>query len=155
MFLRDNDITDVIDESFTTTEDHFGSMVAIELKPGGDGIAVTEENKEEYVKLLVEHRIARRVREQFKAFMAGLNEIIPQHLIDVFDERELELLIGGISDIDVYVHLSIFFLVHLLSTCLNALHVKQHGCTPGRLVRSHRCGRAVSIIVLNTSCSTR
>lgn len=108
MFLRDNDITDVIDESFTTTEDHFGSMVAIELKPGGDGIAVTEENKEEYVKLLVEHRIARRVREQFKAFMTGLNEIIPQHLIDVFDERELELLIGGISDIDVYVHLSIF-----------------------------------------------
>ena len=83
-------------------------MVAIELKPGGDGIAVTEENKEEYVKLLVEHRIARRVREQFKAFMTGLNEIIPQHLIDVFDERELELLIGGISDIDVYVHLSIF-----------------------------------------------
>lgn len=35
--------------------------------------------------------------------MSGFNELVPQELIMVFDERELELLIGGMSEIDVYV----------------------------------------------------
>jgi hypothetical protein len=53
--------------------------------------------------LVVEYRISRRVRDQFEAFMSGFSELIPQELINVFDERELELLIGGMSEIDVYV----------------------------------------------------
>ena len=51
--------------------------------------------------LLIEWRIQKRVEEQFSAFMSGFNELIPPELISVFDERELELLIGGITDIDV------------------------------------------------------
>jgi len=31
----------------------------------------------------------------------GFHELIPADLVNVFDERELELLIGGIADIDV------------------------------------------------------
>lgn len=100
---RDNDITDVIDETFTTTEDRFGEMVTVELKPGGEEVPVTEENKKEYVELVVEYRIVRRVKEQFDAFMSGFSELIPLELVTVFDERELELLIGGMSEIDVYV----------------------------------------------------
>ena len=100
---RDNDITDVIDETFTTTEERFGEMVTIELRPGGADVEVTEQNKKEYVDCIVEYRISKRVSEQFEAFMAGFSELIPQDLINVFDERELELLIGGMSEIDVYV----------------------------------------------------
>ena len=51
----------------------------------------------------MEWRISKRVEEQFTAFMSGFNELIPQELVNVFDERELELLIGGVSEIDVYV----------------------------------------------------
>ena len=102
LHCRDNDITDVIDETFTTTEERFGEMVTIELKPGGADIPVTEENKKDYVGAIVEYRISRRVNEQFEAFMAGFSELIPQDLVNVFDERELELLIGGMSEIDVY-----------------------------------------------------
>ena len=87
----------------TTAEDRFGEMVTIELKPGGADVPVTEENKKEYVDLVVGYRIQKRVQEQFEAFMSGFNELIPQELINVFDERELELLIGGMSEIDVYV----------------------------------------------------
>lgn len=101
IFYRDNDITDVIDETFTTAEDRFGEMVMIELKPGGTDVPVTEENKKEYVECVVEYRIHKRVLEQFEAFISGFNELIPQELINVFDERELELLIGGMSEIDV------------------------------------------------------
>lgn len=50
---------------------------------------------------MTEYRISKRVSEQFDAFMSGFNELIPQELINVFDERELELLIGGMSEIDV------------------------------------------------------
>lgn len=41
------------------------------------------------------------MEEQFNAFISGFNELIPPDLVNVFDERELELLIGGIADIDV------------------------------------------------------
>jgi E3 ubiquitin-protein ligase NEDD4 len=98
----------VIDENFTTMEERFGEMVTIDLKPGGADIAVTEENKKEYVDSVVEYLISKRVKDQFDAFMSGFNELIPQDLINVFDERELELLIGGMSEIDVYVFLSLF-----------------------------------------------
>ncbi|KAI0303491.1 ubiquitin-protein ligase [Multifurca ochricompacta] len=100
-WMLENDITDVIDETFTTMEERFGEMVTIELKPGGADVPVTEENKKEYVDLVVEYRISKRVKEQFDAFMSGFSELIPQDLINVFDERELELLIGGMSEIDV------------------------------------------------------
>lgn len=51
--------------------------------------------------LITEWRIQRRVEDQFNSFIVGFNELIPQELINVFDERELELLIGGIGEVDV------------------------------------------------------
>jgi E3 ubiquitin-protein ligase NEDD4 len=100
-WMLENDITDIIDETFTTTEERFGEMVTIELKPGGADVEVNEDNKKDYVEAVVEYRISKRVKEQFEAFMSGFSELIPQDLITVFDERELELLIGGMSEIDV------------------------------------------------------
>jgi hypothetical protein len=97
----------VTDETFTVVEKHSGETVTTDLKPGGADIAITEENKKEYVDLMVEYCISKRVKDQFDAFMSGFNELIPQDLITVFDERELELLIGGTSEIDVYVFLSL------------------------------------------------
>ncbi|KAF8162997.1 hypothetical protein B0H34DRAFT_303508 [Crassisporium funariophilum] len=100
-WMLENDITDIIDETFTTVEERFGEMVTIELKPGGEDIPVTQDNKKDYVEAVVDYRISKRVKEQFEAFMSGFSELIPQELITVFDERELELLIGGMSEIDV------------------------------------------------------
>lgn len=100
-WMLENDITDVIEDTFSITEEHFGEVVTIDLKEGGHEIDVTEDNKKEYVDLVTEYRISRRVKEQFEAFISGFNELIPQELVNVFDERELELLIGGMSEIDV------------------------------------------------------
>jgi len=97
----ENDITDVLDLTFSTEDERFGEVVTVDLKPDGLNIPVTEENKKEYVELINEWRISKRVEEQFKAFLEGFNQLIPQDLISVFDERELELLIGGIAEIDV------------------------------------------------------
>jgi E3 ubiquitin-protein ligase NEDD4 len=99
-------------------EERFGEMVTIELKPGGTDVPVTEENKKEYVDLVVEYRISKRVKDQFDAFMSGFSELIPQDLINVFDERELELLIGGMSEIDVYVFISPYpITISVLNIC--------------------------------------
>ena len=100
-WMLDNDITDVLDLTFSVEDDNFGQKQELDLKPDGRNIAVTNENKLEYVELVTQWKIETRVSEQFKAFRSGFNELIPEDLVNVFDERELELLIGGISEIDV------------------------------------------------------
>lgn len=101
LWMVENDITDVLDLTFSTEDDQFGQIVEVDLKPGGRDIEVTEENKHEYVELICEWKIYKRIEEQFKAFIDGFNELIPQELVNVFDERELELLIGGLAEIDL------------------------------------------------------
>ncbi|KAG0091821.1 hypothetical protein BGZ92_011588 [Podila epicladia] len=98
--LDDDTAAEVLDTTFSTNDERFGEVVTIDLKEGGSDIIVTEENKKEYVELMTEWRISRRVEEQFKAFAEGFHQLIPQELVTVFDERELELLMGGISEID-------------------------------------------------------
>jgi E3 ubiquitin-protein ligase HUWE1 len=71
-----------------------------ELIPGGRNIKVTEENKHEYVDRVVEHRLTTAIRPQINAFLEGFNELIPRELISIFNDKELELLISGLPDID-------------------------------------------------------
>jgi E3 ubiquitin-protein ligase NEDD4 len=48
-FSSNNDITDALELTFSTDDERFGETVTIELKPGGENIEVTNENKKEYV----------------------------------------------------------------------------------------------------------
>ncbi|KAK4214647.1 hypothetical protein QBC37DRAFT_372758 [Rhypophila decipiens] len=100
-WMLDNDITGVLDQTFSTEDERFGVITVEDLIPNGRNIEVTNENKKEYVDLMVKWRIEKRIAEQFQAFREGFHELIPHDLINVFDERELELLIGGIAEIDV------------------------------------------------------
>ncbi|KAI4162533.1 MAG: hypothetical protein LQ342_003764 [Letrouitia transgressa] len=100
-WILDNDPTNVLEQTFTVDDERFGEKLELELKPGGANITLNNENKKEYIDLVTEWRIQKRVEEQFNAFVTGFNELIPPDLVNVFDERELELLIGGIADIDV------------------------------------------------------
>lgn len=83
-----------------------------ELKPGGRNIRVTERNKHEYVDLVVEHRLTTAIRPQINAFLEGFNELIPRDLISIFNDKELELLISGLPDIDCKFscHIWLYFL---------------------------------------------
>lgn len=101
VWTLENDIEGVLDQTFSTEDERFGVTTVEDLKPGGRDIAVTNENKKEYVDLMIKWRIQKRVDEQFQAFITGFHELIPAELVNVFDERELELLIGGIAEIDV------------------------------------------------------
>lgn len=70
-WMLDNDITDIITETFSLETDDFGKTNIIDLKPDGRNIPVTEENKQEYVQLVVEHRLTGSVKEQLENFLTG------------------------------------------------------------------------------------
>lgn len=100
-WMLENDITDILYETFSVEEDRFGEKIIIDLIPGGRDIDVDNENKQKFVELKTEWIISKPIEQQFRSFMEGFNELIPQELVQVFDERELELLIGGLAEIDV------------------------------------------------------
>jgi len=101
-WMLDNDISGgILEQTFSTEDERFGVITVEDLIPNGRNIDVTNDNKKEYVDLMVKWRIEKRIAEQFQAFKEGFHELIPHDLINVFDERELELLIGGIAEIDV------------------------------------------------------
>ena len=44
-----------------------------------------------YLDALAQYRLSIRVRNEVDAFLAGLNDIIPDNLLCIFDENELEV----------------------------------------------------------------
>lgn len=90
-----------MDATFSVEHSSFGVLKNHELKPGGKDIPVTEENKKEYVRLYVNYRFMRGIEQQFLALQKGFHELIPPLLLRPFDERELELVIGGLGTIDI------------------------------------------------------
>lgn len=91
LFCSENDINGIIDTTFSVEYDRFGHLEVQELMPGGKDIAVTEQNKEEYVKLYVKYRFRRGIEQQFHALKKGFNELVPPSLLEPFDEKELEV----------------------------------------------------------------
>ncbi|XP_029464145.1 LOW QUALITY PROTEIN: NEDD4-like E3 ubiquitin-protein ligase WWP2 [Rhinatrema bivittatum] len=77
-----------------------GKVTTHELKEGGESLRVTEENKAEYITLLTDWRFTRGVEEQTKAFLDGFNEVAPLEWLRYFDEKELELMLCGMQEID-------------------------------------------------------
>lgn len=51
--------------------------------------------------LMTEWRMTRGIEEQTKAFLDGFNEVVPLEWLKYFDERELELMLCGMQEIDV------------------------------------------------------
>ena len=52
-------------------------------------------------RLYVQWRFRAGVEKQFMALQKGFHELIPPHLLKMFDEKELELLISGLGKVDV------------------------------------------------------
>ncbi|PVI07264.1 hypothetical protein DM02DRAFT_357700 [Periconia macrospinosa] len=101
LWMLENDITDIITETFSTDVEAFGETEVVDLIENGRNIPVTEDNKHEYVRLVTEHRLTGAVQEQLEHFLKGFHDIIPAELISIFSEQELELLISGLPDINI------------------------------------------------------
>uniref|UniRef100_A0A8C8REM9 E3 ubiquitin-protein ligase n=1 Tax=Pelusios castaneus TaxID=367368 RepID=A0A8C8REM9_9SAUR len=99
-WILENDPTE-LDLRFIVDEELFGQTHQYELKSGGSEIVVTNKNKRDYIHLVIQWRFVSRVQKQMAAFKEGFFELIPQDLIKIFDENELELLMCGLGDVDV------------------------------------------------------
>jgi len=72
VWMLENDITDIITETFSIEANDYGDKKIIDLIPSGRNTAVTEENKQEYVKLMVEYKLLTSVQEQMEHFLKGM-----------------------------------------------------------------------------------
>ncbi|XP_025054252.1 E3 ubiquitin-protein ligase NEDD4-like isoform X6 [Alligator sinensis] len=99
-WILENDPTE-LDLMFCIDEENFGQTYQVDLKPNGSEIMVTNENKREYIDLVIQWRFVNRVQKQMNAFLEGFTELLPTDLIKIFDENELELLMCGLGDVDV------------------------------------------------------
>jgi hypothetical protein len=77
LWLRENNLNenDNLELYFNTSYELLGKIENIELKPDGNDIKLTEENKSEYLELMTKWRFTRGVEEQMKAFLHGFNEV--------------------------------------------------------------------------------
>ncbi|XP_058851422.1 E3 ubiquitin-protein ligase NEDD4-like isoform X3 [Acipenser ruthenus] len=99
-WILENDPTE-LDLRFCIDEENFGQTYQVDLKPNGSEMVVTNDNKKEYIDLVIQWRFVNRVQKQMNAFLEGFTELTPIDLIKIFDENELELLMCGLGDVDV------------------------------------------------------
>ncbi|XP_055381669.1 E3 ubiquitin-protein ligase Su(dx) [Condylostylus longicornis] len=102
IWVRDNNIDECgLELWFSVDFEVLGQIIHHELKENGEKVRVTEENKEEYITLMTEWRMTRGIEQQTKTFLEGFNEVVPLEWLKYFDERELELILCGMQDVDV------------------------------------------------------
>ncbi|CAF0970368.1 unnamed protein product [Rotaria sordida] len=87
---------------FTIVNSEIGQTQIIELKPNGRNIAVTDENRIEYIHLVANYKLNKQINEQVLKFREGLCDVINLEWLRMFDANELRILISGApGEIDV------------------------------------------------------
>ncbi|XP_076590252.1 NEDD4-like E3 ubiquitin-protein ligase WWP2 isoform X4 [Chaetodon auriga] len=102
MWVKENNLEECgVELYFAQDMEILGKVSTHQLKDDGENELVTEQNKEEYIGLLTDWRFTRGVEEQTKAFLDGFNEVVPLEWLRYFDEKELELMLCGMQEIDL------------------------------------------------------
>ena len=77
-------------------------VITVDLKPNGAMIPVTSVNRLEYIHLMARYRLSVQARLQTQYFVNGLSAIISPRWLAMFNQTELQTLVGGNdSSIDV------------------------------------------------------
>jgi ubiquitin-protein ligase E3 C len=81
---------------------HTAKNTTRDLKLGGSNIPVTNQNRLVYISYIARHRLQVQPYYQTNAFLQGLGQIIQPSWLSMFNQNELQTLIGGdASDIDI------------------------------------------------------
>ncbi|KAI0755393.1 HECT-domain-containing protein [Daedaleopsis nitida] len=83
--------------NFTVAEEEFGVTKTIDLIPNGSNIPVTRENRLQYIYLVAHYRLTQQIKKQSNAFFEGLSEIIDPKWLRMFNQQELQILLGGVN----------------------------------------------------------
>ena len=102
-FSLDFTVTDTIPTGYQDSNgERTQKTVTRDLRPHGSEIAVTNENRLVYISFMARHRLQVQPRQQTSAFLRGLGSMIQPSWLSMFNQSELQTLVGGgTSEIDV------------------------------------------------------
>lgn len=81
--------------TFSIDEDRFGVAHSIDLVPGGSKIPVTNDNKIRYIYLVANYKLNIQIADQCSSFFTGLRDLIDPRWLRMFNQEELQALVGG------------------------------------------------------------
>uniref|UniRef100_A0A183GEK4 HECT-type E3 ubiquitin transferase n=1 Tax=Heligmosomoides polygyrus TaxID=6339 RepID=A0A183GEK4_HELPZ len=96
MWLRENPV----DSTLLCMKSRF-QVVEKELLPNGSELEVADQNKEEFISLMVKWRVERGVQRQSRALLRGLHQVIDRDFLRVFTADQVELVLSGSREIDL------------------------------------------------------
>jgi ubiquitin-protein ligase E3 C len=82
---------------FTSTHMENGKSVNVELIPGGSNIPVTNQNRIHYIYSIANYRLNVQIAKQCRAFFRGLSTIVDVKWLRMFNQQELQIVLGGAS----------------------------------------------------------
>ncbi|KAG0322236.1 hypothetical protein BGZ99_003435 [Dissophora globulifera] len=96
MFLKnyDGNVED-LSLNFTVDDEELGQPISRELIPNGSNIPVTRENRIRYIYLTAHYRLNTQIDRQCKAFFRGLSDLIDAKWLWMFNQQELQVMLGG------------------------------------------------------------
>lgn len=101
-WLLDHDGVDALGLDFSlAVPRRDGSMVVVDLVPGGRDIAVTDANKHAFIERKWQYLLVESASSQLYVFLKGLYEVLPHEHLMLFDPEELDFVLCGSNDIDV------------------------------------------------------
>ncbi|XP_053548302.1 probable E3 ubiquitin-protein ligase HECTD2 [Bombina bombina] len=95
-----------VEEDFYSTfqvfQEEFGVIKSYNLKPGGDKIPVTNQNRKEYVQLYVDFLLNKSIYKQFSAFYHGFHSVCSSNALMLLRPEEVEILVCGSPELDMH-----------------------------------------------------
>jgi len=81
--------------TFSVTDEVLGRPVEVDLVPGGRDMPVTSSNAALFVHKVADFKLNAQLKAPTTAFLKGFNALIPREWVQMFNDRELQELIGG------------------------------------------------------------
>lgn len=100
VYMLNHDPKD-LDLCFETSVNTSNGFKDVELIPNGSKIKVTNENKKQYIDVLVNYLLTKSIQQQIDAFCKGFDTLIPHNEIENISDNDLDYLISRSVKIDV------------------------------------------------------
>lgn len=77
-----NPLEEALGINFTIQVENFGEKFDVELKPNGQNIYVTENNREEYVQLYLDYMFINQCEDKLRAFKKGFYRVCEEEVMN-------------------------------------------------------------------------
>uniref|UniRef100_A0A6I8PPS1 Probable E3 ubiquitin-protein ligase HECTD2 n=1 Tax=Xenopus tropicalis TaxID=8364 RepID=A0A6I8PPS1_XENTR len=102
LLCYDGNVEEDFYSTFQVFQEEFGTIKSYNLKPGGDKIPVTNQNRKEYVQLYVDFLLNKSIYKQFSAFYYGFHSVCASNALMLLRPEEVEILVCGSPELDMH-----------------------------------------------------